>query len=151
MADEPLLPPYKLSVWNEKGHARKDGGGTGASGIEGKTSSSPKGMLRHTDSQRDLSVANGNGVVSSAVHPGFCVAAGFLFFFGINTKGGFGVDTVAVKLEPEEKAWGFNAILGPFRALGGEEPEIGECSAAWADSMGALGDRDFSHKKKRRR
>ena len=57
--------------------------------------------------------------------------------FGIDTQGDFGVNTVAVNLESEEEVWDFNAILGYFRALeGGEEPEIGERSEAWADFMG---------------
>ena len=47
----------------------------------------------------------------------FCEPNGFFFFFGTKTKGGFGIDTVAVNFKTKEDGWDFDTILAAFDAL----------------------------------
>ena len=81
------------------------------------------------------------------MRPGFSA-----FFFWSETEGGFGVNIIAIHLEPEKAVRGLDTILDDFEVLeGGGKPERGDSPATWEDSIGAHwdGDKDFSHKKER--
>ena len=77
-----------------------------ASGTGDGPSLSPDSILKHTNSGQDAPGTNSDCTVFSDKRQSFRV---FLFFSRANTEGGFGVDAVAIDLEPEN-AWGLDAI-----------------------------------------